>query len=127
MHANEELIRRMDEAMLHGDMDTFFGSHTDDVVVHIAGQNSLAGTSKGLGEMQALFGRFMERAGEFTFEPHDYLASDEHGVVLQRSHYNRDGNRLDTDDVFVFHFRDGKISEFWMSSQNQAELDAFLG
>ena len=127
MHANEQLMRKMDKAMMDGDLETFFGSHTDDVVVHIAGHSSLAGTTKGLAEMQKLFGQFMQRAGEFTFEAHDYIAGDTHGVILQHSHYNRDGNRLDTDDIFVCHFRDQKISEFWMSSWQQAELDAFLG
>jgi ketosteroid isomerase-like protein len=127
MHANETLIRAMDKAMASGDMETFFGSYTDDVVVHMAGRSSLAGEVRGKDQLQELFGQFMARAGEFSFEPHDYLASDEHGVVMQRSHYNRDGRRLDTNDVFIYHFRDGKISEFWMISENQADLDAFLG
>jgi ketosteroid isomerase-like protein len=127
MHANEKLIRTMDEAMARGDMETMFGCLTDDIVTHMAGHSSLAGQTKGLGELQALFGAFMQKAGEFTFDPHDYLANDEHGLIMQRSHYDRDGDRLDVNDLFIFHFRDNKISEFWMISEQQAELDAFLG
>ena len=69
----------------------------------------------------------MEHAGEFTFDPHDYLANDEHGVALQRSHYSKGGTRLDTNDTYIFHFREGKISEFWMSSEDQKAADSFLG
>ena len=36
----------------------------------------------------------MERAPEYTFEPHAYLADDEHGVSLQRSHYKRGDETL---------------------------------
>ncbi len=127
MHANEALLRKIDEAMAAEDMDTFFGSYTDDVVVHVGGTSSLAGVYKGKDQLQQLFGRFMAAAGEFTFEPHAYLANDEHGVTLQRSHYNKGGRILDSDDAFVCHFRDGKVSEFWLTSQDQAAVDALLG
>ncbi len=127
MHPNETLLRDIDQAMLRGDMDTYWAAHTDDVVVHIAGRNSLSGVIKGMDQLQALFGRFAERAGQWTFEPHEYLTNGEHGVVLQKSHFDRDGKHLDTEDVFICHFRDGKIAEFWLMSQNQAEFDAFIG
>jgi ketosteroid isomerase-like protein len=127
MHPNEKLLREADEAMLREDMDAFWAAYTDDVVVHIAGRNQLAGTYKGKGELQDLFSRFMGLAGEFSFEPHDYLANDQHGIVLQRSKYDRGGKSVESDEVFVFHFRDGKISEFWFSAQDQATLDEFLG
>jgi hypothetical protein len=34
---------------------------------------------------------------------------------------------LDTNDTFVVHFRDGKISEMWISTDDPYGLDAFLG
>lgn len=74
-----------------------------------------------------VFARFMERSPEYTFEPHAYFADDEHGVILQRSHYKRGSETLDTNDTFVCHFRDGKISEMWLTSDDQYEVDAFLG
>jgi len=127
MHPNEGLLRKVDEAMTAGDMDTFWGGYADDVVTHVAGTSTLAGDYKGIDQLQELFGRFMERAGDFTFDPHDYLANDEHGLILQNSHYRKAGKALDSNDIFIYHFRDGKISEFWMSSEDQAGVDAFLG
>jgi ketosteroid isomerase-like protein len=127
MHPNEKLLRDADEAQLAGDVDTFVGFHADDVIVHIPGKSSFAGVYKGRDQFLELFGRFLERTPEYTFEPHAYFADDEHGIILQRSHYKRGDETLDSNDVFVCHFRDGKISEFWLTSDNSDEVDAFLG
>ena len=127
MHPNERLLRDADDAQLRGDVDAFVGSYTDDVIVHIPGKSSFAGVYKGKDQFLELFERFMERTPEYTFEPHAYLADDEHGVILQRSHYKRGDETLDSSDTFVCHFRDGKISEFWLSSEDEAAVDAFLG
>lgn len=127
MHANEQLLRDADQAQIRGDMEAFPGFFVDDVVVHIQGKSSFAGVHKGKDQFLALFGRFMERVPEYTFEPHVYFADDEHGVSLQRTHWKRDNEKLDTNDTFVCHFRDGKISEFWLLSDDEAAVDAFLG
>jgi hypothetical protein len=127
MHPNEKIVRDMDAAMASGDVEAFFGAHTDDVIVHIAGKSSLAGTYKGKDQFQDVFGKFMERSPEFTFESHDYIANDDHVVILQNSHYVRGTERLDVNDVFICHIRDGKIAEFWMISEDQDAVDAFLG
>ena len=127
MHPNEKLLRDADEAQLAEDVEKFVGFYTDDVIVHIPGKSSLAGVYKGRDQFLELFGRFLERTPEYTFEPHAYLADDEHGVVLLVSHFKRGDETLDSNDTFVCHFRDGKISEFWLTSENSDEVDAFLG
>jgi uncharacterized protein len=127
MHANEQLLRDADQAQIRGDFEAFTGFFTDDVVVHIPGKSSFAGVHKGKDQFVELFGRFVERAGEYTFEPHAYFADDEHGVSLQRSHYRRGNESLDTNDAFVCHFRNGKISEFWLLSDEEDAVDAWLG
>jgi ketosteroid isomerase-like protein len=127
MHPNEKLLRDADEAQSRGDVEGFVGFYAEDVVVHIPGKSSFAGVYKGRDQFLELFGRFLERTPEYTFEPHAYLADDEHGVILQRSHYKRGDETLDSNDTFVCHFRDGKISEFWLTSENSDEVDAFLG
>lgn len=127
MHPNEKLLRDADDAQLRGDLDAFVGSYAEDVIVHIPGASSFAGVYKGKDQFLELFGRFMEHTPEYTFEPHAYLADDEHGVLLQRSQYKRGEETLDSSDTFVCHFRDGQISEFWLSSEDQAAVDAFLG
>lgn len=126
MHPNEKLLREADEAMARGDNEAYIAFHTDDVIVHIAGNNQLSGTYKGKAEFLKVFQKFMGLSPEFTFEGHDYLASDEHGVVIQRSHYARGDTHLDSNDTFISHFRDGKVAEFWFVPEDQAAVDAFF-
>ena len=126
-HPNEQLMRDLDEAQMQGNIEAFSAFFTDDVTVHIPGKSSFAGVHKGKEQFLELFGRFMERAGEYTFEPHAYLADDEHGVELSRSHYKRGDETLDSNDTFICHFRDGKISEFWLLSEDSDAVDAYLG
>ena len=83
-HPNAEILRQADEAMERGDTEGFLSHYADDVVVHAAGSNRLAGDYEGLGQLQDLFGRFLEAMGEYTFQNHAYLADDDHGVILQR-------------------------------------------
>ncbi|HJR19416.1 MAG TPA: nuclear transport factor 2 family protein [Actinomycetota bacterium] len=126
-HPNVETLRRIDEAQTKGDMDAFFADFTDDVVVHIPGTSKLAGTYKGKDQLGELFGKFMEAVGDYTFEGHSYLADDEHGVSLQNSKATRGGKTLETRDAFISHFRDGKISEFWIYTDDQAGMDDWIG
>jgi uncharacterized protein len=127
MHPNEQLMRDVDQAQIAGDVETFGGYFAEDVIVHIPGKSSLAGVYKGKDQFLELFGKFLERIPEYTFEPHAYLADDEHGVSLQFSHYKRGNEALDANDTVVCHFRDGKISEFWFISEDQDAVDAFVG
>jgi ketosteroid isomerase-like protein len=126
-HPHVEMLRRMDEAMVNQDMEAVFAQYTDDVVVHSDGDNKLSGDHRGLDQFQALFGRFMEAVGEYSFENHAYLADDEHGIILQRGTMQRGGKTFATNEVFIFHFREGKISEVWYQPMDQAGFDAWVG
>jgi ketosteroid isomerase-like protein len=108
-------------------MDAFMAAFADDVKIHIGGRSSFAGDFQGKDEFVKLFERFMERTPEYSFEGHAYFADDEHGVSLQRSHYKRGDETLDTNDVFINHFEGGKITEIWMLTDKPHETDAFLG
>lgn len=127
MHPNEQVLRDIDAAQLADDVEGFMSHFTDDVIIHMPGKSSLAGTYKGKAEFGEVFQRFMERAPEYSFEPHAYLADDEHGVSLQRSHYGRGDETLDTNDTFVVHFREGRVSEIWLSTDDPYGTDTFLG
>jgi len=125
-HPHADTLRKIDEAMAGGDLAAFFGYYTDDVQIHVRGKNKLAGDYKGKDQLQAMFGRFMEAMGTFTFENHAYLADDEHGIILQRSKSERGGKTLELEEVFVMHFREGKVSEMWYVPVDQAALDAWI-
>jgi ketosteroid isomerase-like protein len=124
---NIHLLRAMDEAMAKADLDNFFSYYTDDVVSHVRGRSRIAGDYEGKDQLRALFGRFMEAVGTYTSENHAYLADNEHGIILQRGHCERDGKALELEEVFVMHFREGRISEMWYIPTDQAALDAWIG
>ena len=126
-HPNAQLMKELDEAQLRGDFEAFANGFTDDVVAHIPGKSSLAGEYKGKDQFLGVFQKFSEAVPDYTFEAHSYLADDEHGVSLQRSTYKRGDETLETNDAFVMHFRDGKVSEFWILTDKPYEADAFLG
>ena len=127
MHPNEQVLRGLDEAQMQGDMEGFLAAFADDVKIHMSGRSSFAGDHQGKDEFAKLFERFMERTPGYSFEAHAYFADDEHGISLQRSHYERGDQTLDTNDVFVNHFKDGKVTEIWLLTDKQDEVDAFLG
>jgi ketosteroid isomerase-like protein len=127
MHPNEQVLRDADEAQMRGDFEAFTSAYTDDVIVHIPGKSSLAGVYKGKDQFVEVFGKFTEAVPEYTFEPHAYFADDEHGVILQISHYKKGDRTLDSNDTFVCHFRDGKISEFWFLAEDEGAVDELLG
>jgi ketosteroid isomerase-like protein len=126
-HPNAEILRQADEAMTAGDIEKFMSFYTDDVRVHARGRNSLAGDYQGMEAFQTLFAKFMEAAGNYTFENHAYLADDEHGVILQKGKFERGGKTLEVDESFIMHFRGGKISEMWYVPTDQAAVDSWLG
>jgi hypothetical protein len=126
-HPNEDLLRRGYEAFSKGDFDTLRQDFAEDIVWHSPGNNPLSGEYRGQDEVFGFFAKIAEiTGGTFQAELHDVLVNDEHSVALQVTRAEREGNSLETHDVGVFHVRDGKITEAWFHSGDQAALDEFL-
>ncbi len=111
-HPNEEVARSATEALSKGDMEGFFGHHTDDVIVHFPGRGPMAGDYRGKDGLAQLFQRQMQMLDSPPeIENHDTLASDDHAVVLNRVR------------VVVMHIDGGKISEVWLQFSDQQAMD----
>lgn len=65
--------------------------------------------------------------GTFHLDVHGILADDEHAAVLLTSSASREGKHIETNDVHVYHLRDGTVTEFWDSSTDQYASDELLG
>jgi uncharacterized protein len=127
-HPNEEMLRRQDEALSKGDLDTFWSLTTDDVVVHVAGRSSLAGDHEGLDTAKDLFARYMASLGDNPeLITHDILANDEHGVVLYETRVTKEGQSVTIRTINVCHFRDGKVSELWTVDEDPYTADPIYG
>lgn len=114
LSAREDLavVQSAYEAFGKGDIPAVLETFAPDIQWHFLGRNPLAGTYKGPQEVVGFFTRLMEgTGGTFSMEIDDFLASDQHVVVLVRASAQRDGRRLDKDGVHIWRLLDGKVIE----------------
>jgi ketosteroid isomerase-like protein len=128
MAAKEDLavIQRAYEAFGRGDIPAVLEGLSPDIQWHIPGRNPLAGTYKGHDEVVGFFTQLMERSGgTFNLEIDDWLASEQHVVVLVRETGQRDSKRLDVAGAHIWRLQDGKAVEFSFGSGDQSAQDEF--
>ncbi len=126
-HRTEELIRKATDALNAGDMQTFLGFHTEDVIVHVPGKSPTAGDHKGREELADSFQRMAAVLdAPSQFELHDVLANDEHGVILGTQKLRRGGKARESRMVLVLHVREGKFSEIWIHPEDLYADDEFV-
>jgi ketosteroid isomerase-like protein len=116
-HPNEAVIRRLYDAINKGDLPAVAAEFTSDALWHggeavIAGSHAIA---KLVGQLRKASG------GTLRVELHDVLASDEHAVALQFTRAERHGRSLADRVVYVFHLRDGRISEAWFNGDPRVQ------
>jgi ketosteroid isomerase-like protein len=128
MAAKEDLalVQSGYEAFGRGDIPGVVAVFSPEIQWHISGRSPMAGTYKGHEEVVGFFTQLMERTGgTFSLEIHDFLASDDHVVVLTRETGQRDGKSLDNNVVHIWHLRDGKAVEFFGIPSDQYAQDDF--
>jgi ketosteroid isomerase-like protein len=125
-HPNAALARESFGAMERGDTQWFDDHLADDVVWHVGGNSKAAGEYRGRDNVLQLLTPAASSGGS-SIDVHDILANDEHTVILGTAHLQApDGDRVDYRFVNVFHIQDGKVTEAWGMSENDAETDAFF-
>ncbi len=119
-HPNIERMRAGYAAFSKGDFAVLDELFDENVVWHVPGRSELAGEYRGRNDVYALFGRIMERSGgSFSLDLHAALADDEHGVALVTASGSREGKSVAIPEAHVFHFQDGRVTEFWEASTDQ--------
>lgn len=127
-HPNEQLARRAYEAFANGDMATLDRLIADDVQWHVSGNSTISGVYDGKQATFGFFAQLSERSGgTFSLDIHDIVANDDHTVVLVKTQGERDGQRLDDNDVHVLHIEDERIVSFWSFNWDQQASTAFWG
>jgi uncharacterized protein len=128
MGAKEDLavVQSAYEAFGRGDIPAVLEAFAPDIQWHIPGRNPLAGTYKGHDEVVGFFTQLGERSGgTFNLEINDWLASDQHVVVLVRETGQRGDNRLAVDGAHIWSLKDGKAVDFSFGSADQYAQDDF--
>jgi len=127
-HPNVARIKDGYAAFAKGDFAVLNDLFAEDLLWHEGGRNQLSGEYRGRDAVYGLFGKLMEvTEGSFHLDLHAAFADDEHGVVLVTTTASRGGRSVTTNDVHVFHLRDGKVVEFWDSSTDQYAIDELIG
>jgi hypothetical protein len=122
VHPNELVIRRAYDAVNRGDVAGFAAAFVEDAVWHGSG-TSISGAQA----IAGLVGTLWEASGgTLHIELHDVLANDEHAVALQVTRAEREGRSLADRVVYVFHLRDGRITEAWFNGDPGVQA-AFWG
>ena len=121
------VIRQLTAALATRDASTIESLLTDDVVYHFPGDNPLAGTYRG---REAVMGFFRGFRAHLDAPPendtHDVLSSEAHGSDLSTVSASRGTRRHAWRVVRIYHFTEDRISEIFVTVDDQAALDAFL-
>ncbi|MGH2465169.1 MAG: nuclear transport factor 2 family protein [Candidatus Limnocylindrales bacterium] len=125
-HPNAKVFRDAYDAFGRGDLQAASAYFDPEIVWHYPGQNLLAGDYRGVAEVMAFFRKSLQLSGgTLQTEVHDVVANDEHGVALVTASAERDGRSFEQRSCHVVHFRDGRVSESWIMTEDLAGLNAF--
>ena len=95
-----------------------------DVIWHVPGRHSRAGTYRGRAEVMGLFNGFA-RAKQRVIVVEDVLGGEHFVMVLVRM-TERNGKPFDGRYVHVIRTTDGRIAESWHFDEDQSRLDEIL-
>lgn len=125
---NEALVGRIFEAFARkqgfGLRDVF----AEDATWTVPGTGSMAGTFTGREEIFDFLGRLpKETGGTYSSSLIDVLASDGRAAALYRARGERNGRRLDLEQVLLFRIEDGLVREVLALPSDPAAFDTFWG
>jgi len=127
-HPNVARLQDGYAAFAKGDFAALNDLLGEDVLWHGGGRSQLSGEFRGREAVYAYFGKVMEvTEGYLHLDLHAVFADDEHGAALVVTTASRGGRSVTTNDVHVFHLRDGKVVEFWDASTDQYAFDEVIG
>jgi ketosteroid isomerase-like protein len=126
VHRDAELIVTAFQAFAAGDLETVGGILAEDIMWRVAGTSVLSGEYRGREAVYGFFGKVAELTeGTFQQDVHAILADDDHVVVLLTDRWDKP-TPFASDEVLVFHFRDGQAVECWSIHANQAGMATAL-
>lgn len=114
--SNVALLRDAYAAFGVGDLPKLLGLMTPDIVWEFPPSSAIpwAGTFKGVGEVARFFATLMEHSDPESFEPLQFVASEDRVVVLGRERFRvkSTGRTFACEWAHAFTVRAGKIASF---------------
>ena len=118
-HPNAVAVRRSFEAWNSGRLDVIREYFTEDAILHFAGNNAMSGTYRGRDAVMDALAR-ARRGGGTHSDVESVLASDDHMMVFYHATDEHEGAAM-----AMKADADGKVTEAWFLSSEQAAYDAF--
>ena len=124
--ANAALVRRIFDAFARKAGFSLRDVFAEDAVWTVPGAGSMAGTFRGRGEIFDFLGRLpKETGGTYSSRLIDVLASEDRAAALYRASGERDGRRLELDQLLLFRIEDGLVQEVLALPTDPAAFEAF--
>jgi ketosteroid isomerase-like protein len=111
----EQVIRDLYKARARRDWQGVRELLADDVGWHEpASEADHAGTHRGADTVVALLQRLVAVTdGTFQLVPEAFLSAVDYSVCIARWSAERDGTRVEGNDLAVYRFADGKVADVW--------------
>ena len=121
-----EVIAAYAQAMRDGDAATIFSLYDDDITVHYAGDNPLSGAHRGKPAMLAAMAEIRRRTSRKLLELVDVMVGQDHGCIILRERFERDGEAHVMDRIGVYAVANGRIIDCRVHDADQALMDRLL-
>ena len=127
-HPNIDLMRRYSQAMQAGEAATALPFYAEDLVLHVPGRSSHAGTFHGQDAVLAYYTRVFRETdgGPEVLAVDDILASDDRAAILVRWRLRRGDRSIDVDRVVIYRIVAERIAEIWVRDFDQYAYDEFF-
>lgn len=122
---NIDLVQSVYGAYVTGDAEIVTKAFDPDIVWHVSGHDTYAGTYRGVpAVMDYLMGE--NHVDDYALSVTDILASDERVAVVATTSGRRGGATIRNDFVQLIQIRDGRIVEVWNYNWDQRALAEFV-
>ena len=123
---NDAVVRRIFDAFARKQGFALRDLFAADAVWTVPGNGAMGGVYRGREEIFRFLGRLpKETAGSYRSQLIDVLASDHRAAALYRASGERNGRRLDLDQVLLFRLEHGLVQEVLALPSDPAAFDAF--
>jgi uncharacterized protein len=123
---NELVVRRLFDAFAQKDAFGLRDVFAEDAVWHVPGDGIMAGTYNGRDAIFRFLGRLpKETNGTYGSRLIDVLASDDRAAALYRATGERNGDRLDLDQLLLFRLEGGLVREVLALPTDPAVFESF--
>ncbi len=122
---NMTLAKAIWDALSVGDVDVLNELMADDLLWHVAGNNTISGLKTGRDEVLDYLGSLGTETEVYDLELRDILVNDDRGLILFRAIGKRLDKTLDTHFMLLFQVEDNQIKEAWSNPFDQHAVDDF--